>query len=209
MLRIGLAKGRISDDARGLLINLGFDVCDMDQSRKLIFVNTDASIHLVMLKAADIPLFVHDGSLDLGILGKDSVLESGMDVYELYNLGFSKCRLCIAGPKERRLLKNGIRVATKYPEITKRIMKKRNIEATIIQLSGSIELAPLIELSDIIVDLVQSGQTLKENNLEIYETVLEISATVIANQASYLANKVEIARFISVCEELEVLSEAI
>jgi ATP phosphoribosyltransferase len=162
-----------------------------------------------LLKAADIPLFVQDGSLDLGILGKDSVLESGMDDCEIYRLSFSKCRLCIAGPKERVLLNNGIRVATKYPEITKQIMKKRNIDATIIQLSGSLELAPLIKLSDVIVDLVQSGQTLRENDLEVYETLMDISATVIANCKSRRTKKIEIALFLGVCAKLEVLSEAI
>lgn len=209
MLKIGLAKGRISEDARDMLEGLGFDVNDIHRSRKLIFESSDGTIRLVLLKAVDIPLFVHDGSLDLGILGMDSVLESGKDVREVMRLDFSRCRLCIAGPKERIPLRDGIRVATKYPGLTKQIMAMKNIDATIISLSGSIELAPLIKLSDIIVDLVQSGKTLMENDLEIYETLVDISATVIANPGSTVLKKTEVARFLKICGQMEALSEAI
>lgn len=209
MLKIGLAKGRISEDARDMLERLGFDVNDIHRSRKLIFESSDGTIRLVLLKAVDIPLFVHDGSLDLGILGMDSVLESGKDVREVMRLDFSRCRLCIAGPKERIPLRDGIRVATKYPGLTKQIMAMKNIDATIISLSGSIELAPLIKLSDIIVDLVQSGKTLMENDLEIYETLVDISATVIANPGSTVLKKTEVARFLKICGQMEALSEAI
>ncbi len=209
MLKIGLAKGRISEDARSMLARLGFDVDDIHRSRKLIFDSNDGAIRLVLLKAVDIPLFVHDGSLDLGILGMDSVLESGRDVREVMRLDFSRCRLCMAGPKERVPLRDGIRVATKYPDLTRKIMAMKNVDATIISLSGSIELAPLIKLSDIIVDLVQSGKTLKENDLEIYETLMEISATVIANPGSTVLKKNEVNRFLDICSQMEGLSEAI
>ena len=200
MIKFGVAKGRITKDAKELLMELGFDMEEVSSSRKLIIYNQNQTISLILLKAGDIPLYVAKGAVDLGLVGKDTVLENDMDVYELAELKFAKCTLCVAGPKNKVQLKNGIRIATKYPGLTRKFTQKRGIDVEIITLAGSIELAPLIQLSDCIVDLVQTGETLKENNLIVYEEILSIAPMIIANKASYRTKFREIEQFMTTCE---------
>jgi ATP phosphoribosyltransferase len=200
MLKFAIAKGRITKDSKELLTCCGFDMEEVNSSRKLILYNADETISLILLKAGDIPLYVANGAVDIGLVGKDTVLENDLDVYELTELDFAKCTLCVAGPKEKVALNNGIRIATKYPELTKKFTKRRGIVAEIITLSGSIELAPLIHLSDCIVDLVQTGETLRENDLIVYEEILSIAPMIIANKVSYRTKSSEVDAFINICE---------
>lgn len=200
MLKFAIAKGRITKDSKELLTCCGFDMEEVNSSRKLILYNADETISLILLKAGDIPLYVANGAVDIGLVGKDTVLENDLDVYELTELDFAKCTLCVAGPKEKVSLKNGVRIATKYPELTKKFTKRRGIVAEIIALSGSIELAPLIHLSDCIVDLVQTGETLRENDLIVYEEILSIAPMIIANKVSYRTKSSEVDAFINICE---------
>lgn len=200
MLKFAIAKGRITKDSKELLTRLGFDMTEVNTSRKLILYNLDQTISLILLKAGDIPLYVANGAVDVGLVGKDTVLENDLDVYELIELNFANCTLCVAGPVERVTLKNGVKIATKYPLLTKRFTQRRGIEAEIITLSGSIELAPLINLSDCIVDLVQTGETLRENNLVVYEEILKIAPMIIANKVSYRTKSDEVTAFMTTCE---------
>lgn len=200
MIKLALAKGRITQDALPLLEALGFDPGVVTASRKLILTNEKEDVALVFLKPSDIPLYVSQGAVDLGIVGKDTVLENDLELYELLSMDMAKCAMCLAGPKEKKPMVNGIRIATKYPRITNRFLEELGVTGEIIPLSGSVELAPLIDLSDVIVDLVQTGQTLKENGLEVYEVILDISAMLIANKVSYKTKADGILKFLKVCE---------
>lgn len=200
MIKFAVAKGRITKDAKELLRDLAFDMEEVLSSRKLISYNHNQTISLILLKASDIPLYVANGAIDLGLVGKDTVLENDLEVYELAELNFAKCTLCVAGLRDKVELKNGIRIATKYPGLTKKFAQRRGIEVEIITLAGSIELAPLIQLSDCIVDLVQTGDTLRENDLIIYEEILNIAPMIIANKVSYRTKFQEMEEFMTICE---------
>ena len=190
MLTIALSKGRIAEQAIELLERAGYD-CNAakEKSRKLILEDEKTGLRFIMAKPADVPTYVEYGAADLGVVGKDTLLEEGRQLYEVIDLGFGKCRMCVAGPKE---LKDGKldsipnkRVGTKYPNITRAYfegVKKESVE--IIKLNGSVELAPLIGLSEVIVDIVESGRTLYENGLDVIETVADISARVVVNRVS-------------------------
>ena len=146
-----------------------------------------------------LPIFF-GGAVDIGVVGKDTVLECDLEVYELLELNFSKCQLCLAGPKGGTPLFQNIKIATKYPNMTKRFIKQRGIQAEIIPLSGSIEIAPLIGLSDVIVDLVQTGRTLVENNLEVYEVLMDIAPMLIANKVRYRTKEAVLMDIITIFE---------
>ena len=195
-----MAKGRITEDAADLLKALAFDLEEIKRSRKLIILNEPKTIALVLLKAGDIPRYVFGGAVDIGVVGKDTVLECDLEVYELLELNFSKCQLCLAGPKGGTPLFQNIKIATKYPNMTKRFIKQRGIQAEIIPLSGSIEIAPLIGLSDVIVDLVQTGRTLVENNLEVYEVLMDIAPMLIANKVRYRTKEAVLMDIITIFE---------
>lgn len=205
MIRIAIAKGRIAKETKGLIEASGFDLDEVFQSRKLRLQNDVGTYELILLKAADIPLYVQEGAVDVGIVGKDTVIESNHAVYELCELDLAFCKLCLAGPKEPAKLQDGVKVATKYPRLTQQFLNERGIKAEIITLSGSIEIAPLINLSEYIVDLVQTGDTLRENDLVVYETFLKIRPLVIANPISYRTKAEEVRRFIKICERYEVI----
>ena len=190
MLTIALPKGRLADQTLDLMEKAGYDVsAARDKSRKLILEDKDAGLRFILSKPSDVPTYVEYGAADLGVVGKDTLLEEGRQLYEVIDLGFGKCRMCVAGPKE---LKDGKldsipnkRVGTKYPNITRAYFeggKKESVE--IIKLNGSVELAPLIGLSEVIVDIVESGRTLYENGLDVIETVADISARVVVNRVS-------------------------
>ena len=195
-----MAKGRITEDAADLLTALAFDMQEIKRSRKLIILNETQTVSLILLKAGDIPRYVLGGAVDIGVVGKDTVLECDLEVYELVELNFSKCQLCLAGPKGGTPLFQNIKIATKYPNMTKRFIKQRGIQAEIIPLSGSIEIAPLIGLSDVIVDLVQTGRTLVENNLEVYEVLMDIAPMLIANKVRYRTKEAALMAIITIFE---------
>ena len=190
-LTFALTKGRLAKKTLELLEQIGITCEEMKDpdSRKLIFVNEDLKIRFFLAKGPDVPTYVEYGAADIGVVGKDTIVEEGRKFYEVLDLGFGKCRMCVCGPKEAKALLGGqelIRVATKYPNIAKDYFyNQRNQTVEIIKLNGSIELAPILNMSDVIVDIVETGTTLKENNLEVLTEFVNISARFIANKAAY------------------------
>ena len=210
MLTIALSKGRLADQAIELLEKAGYDcTAAKEKSRKLILEDPTTGLRFILAKPTDVPTYVEYGAADLGVVGKDTLLEAGRQLYEVIDLGFGKCRMCVAGPKNLKdgkfdLIPNK-RIATKYPNITRSYfegVKKESVE--IIKLNGSIELAPLIGLADVIVDIVESGRTLVENGLDVIETVADISARVVVNRVSMKMKSDEIRPMI---EKLKVQVE--
>ncbi|MPW25359.1 ATP phosphoribosyltransferase [Alkalibaculum sp. M08DMB] len=185
-LNIALAKGRLASKAIELLISCGYSFKDYcKESRKLIFEDEINNIKITLVKSPDVPVYVENGAADIGIVGKDILLENKYNVYELLNLNVGKCNMCIAGFKDKIPdYSKKVVVGTKYPNITKNHFSQLNILTDIVKLNGSVELAPIVGLSDIIVDIVESGNTLKENGLVVHENILEISARLIANKVT-------------------------
>ncbi len=202
MLVIALAKGRMLNNSVALLADAGVRFMeDVERSRKLIFDSEDGRHRVVLVKPADVPTYVEYGAADAGIVGLDVVLESGADLVQPLTLDFARCRLAVAAPRGVTLGASEnptVRVATKYPRIAMEYFNARGIPVEIIYLSGSIELAPLLGLSDRIVDLVESGRTLKENGLEVVEVIVESSARLVVNRASYQTKRDDILKFIDV-----------
>lgn len=170
-------------------------------TRKLIFVNEELKLRFFLAKAPDVPTYVEYGAADVGIVGKDTILEEGRRMYEVLDLGYGKCRMCVCGPESaRELLKHQelIRVATKYPHIAKDYFYNRKHQTVeIIKLNGSIELAPIVGLSEVIVDIVETGSTLKENGLKVLEEVCPLSARMVVNQVSMKMENERIGKVIS------------
>ena len=189
-LTFALAKGRLAKKSLALFEQIGISMDEMKDpdTRKLIFVNEDLKIKMFLAKASDVPTYVEYGAADIGIVGRDTILEEGRKVHEVLDLGYGKCRMCICGPKEAEdLLKHHelIRVATKYPNIAKDYFyNKKHQTVEIVKLNGSIELAPIVGLSEVIVDIVETGSTLKENGLVVLEEVCPLSARMIVNPVS-------------------------
>lgn len=188
-LNIALSKGRLTDMSVELFENLGFDCTELKgSSRKLIITDEKNRIRFFLAKPADVPTYVEYGAADLGIVGRDTLLEESRNLYEVLNLGFSACKMVVAGPAElagKLDMLNNKRVGTKYPRIAREYFEgKRRESVEIIKLSGSVELAPLVGLSEVIVDLVESGRTLKENGLVILDTIADISARLVVNRVS-------------------------
>ncbi len=186
MFTVALPKGRLGDEVCRL-----FTACDYDcrgvkaDDRRLVSFDESGRVRYLLVKPSDVAIYVERGAADVGICGKDTLLEGENDVYELMDLGFGKCRMCVAAPAGfREDFTAPLRVATKYPAVAKAFYAAKSREIDIIKLNGSIELAPILGLADVIVDLVETGATLKQNHLEIIETVLPISARLIANKAS-------------------------
>ena len=185
-LNIALPKGRLGDKAYGLLAQAGYGAAeDYNATRKLVVENPEAGVRYFLVKPSDVAIYVEHGAADIGIVGKDILTESGADVYELLDTGLGKCRMCVAGPRtftddESRAL----RVATKFVNIARDHYERRGRDIDIIKLNGSIELAPILGLSDVIVDIVETGTTLRENDLTVLEEFMPISARFIANKAS-------------------------
>ena len=187
MINIALPKGRLGEKAYTLLKNAGFP-CDSieDPGRKLIFENPQAGVRYFWVKPSDVAIYVERGAADLGIVGKDILLEYSPGVYELLDLKMGKCRMAVAAPKNFREPRGStLRVATKFPNIARRHYAGKNRDIDIIHLNGSIEIAPILGLSHVIVDIVETGKTLVENDLEVVEEILPISARLIANVANY------------------------
>ena len=187
MLNIALPKGRLGEKVYNLLKAAGY-ACPAieDPGRKLIFENSETGMRYFWVKPSDVAIYVERGAADLGIAGKDILLEYRPEVYELLDLGLGKCRMAVAGPKSfRDHPGRALRIATKFPHIAAKYYAGLGRDIDIIKLNGSIEIAPILGLSDVIVDIVETGKTLKENDLEVMETIVPISARLIANQAAY------------------------
>ncbi len=188
-LSIALSKGRLEEITFDKFQKMGLTFLDYSpKSRKLIFINEQYKIKVVLVKSGDVTTYVEQGACDVGIIGKDNLLENKPDVYEIMDLGFGKCKFAVASLKERKPVENRvIRVATKYPHVTQDYFYKKGEGVEIIYLSGSVELAPIMGLSDVIVDIVETGTTIKENGLEVIEDICPISARLIANRVSFKA----------------------
>ena len=187
MLTIALSKGRILDQTLPLLEKAGLSVSKKElESRKLILDTNLADIKVIVIRASDVPVFVQHGAADLGIAGKDVLLEHGADgVFELLDLGISKCRLMVASKENQNLNKSTLKVATKYVKSAKKYFFSKGQQVEVIKLSGAMELAPIVGLSDCIVDLVDTGNTLKANNLIPLELICDISSRLIVNSAAF------------------------
>ena len=188
-LTIALAKGRLAEISMDLFLQIGLDCSEMkEKSRKLIFTDEANKIKFILVKASDVPTYVEYGAADIGIVGKDTLLEEGRNLYEMINLGFGACRMCVCGPTDmgdKLDTINNLRVASKFTNIARNYFfreKGRTVE--IIKLNGSVELAPLTGLSEVIVDIVESGKTLAENGLEVLEEICPISARFVVNRVS-------------------------
>ncbi|HKL12323.1 MAG TPA: ATP phosphoribosyltransferase [Halanaerobiales bacterium] len=200
-IRIAMAKGRLAKQAVKLFRAADINIPeDMLSSRKLIFSLPEENLEIVLVKPADVPIYVEYGTADLGIVGKDTLLEENRDLYEVLDLQFGKCRFALAGlpGKKESLLQR--KVATKYPDFTRRYFRSKGEPVEIIKLNGSIELAPLTGLADTILDIVQTGRTLKENGLVVYENIRQLSARLVVNKVSMKTSQVEITKIIDALE---------
>ena len=211
-LTFALGKGRLANKTLETFEKIGITCEEMKDknTRKLIFVNEELKLRFFLAKGPDVPTYVEYGAADIGIVGKDTILEEARNIYEVLDLGFGKCRMCICGPKEsKELLQHHelIRVATKYPRIAKDYFyNKKHQTVEIIKLNGSIELAPIVGLAEVICDIVETGSTLRENGLEVLEVVCPLSARMVVNQVSM---KMEHERITKLITDLKsVLKEA-
>jgi len=197
-LTIALTKGRILKETLPLLAEAGIvPLEDIASSRKLIFDTTQADVRLVVLRGSDVPTYVRHGAADIGVSGKDVLLEyGGADLYEPLDLGIARCRLMTAGLKNRPLPRSRVRVATKFVNIAKQHFAERGIQADIIKLYGAMELAPLMDLADLIVDIVDTGNTLRANGMEPLELIADISSRLVVNKAAMKCKHERVQRVI-------------
>lgn len=203
-LRIALTKGRLEKDTVALFEKLGMDCTAVhNKGRQLILPIGDGSIEVVLAKAADVITYVEHGVCDMGVVGKDTIMENGSRFYEVLDLGFGRCRFALAGPKGKDFYEGFSEktVASKYPNVTRAFFESKAMDVRVIKIEGSVELAPLLGLSDAIVDIVETGSTLRENGLEVKETVADISARLIVNTASMKLRKQEIESLSAKMEE--------
>ena len=205
-LTFALAKGRLAKKTLELLEEIGITCEEMKDkdTRKLIFVNEELKLKFFLAKAGDVPTYVEYGAADIGVVGKDTILEEGRNILEVVDLGIGKCRMCVCGPDSAKdLLKHHemIRVASKYPNIAKDYFyNKKHQTVEIIKLNGSVELAPIVGLSEVIVDIVETGSTLRENGLDVLEEICPLSARMVVNQVSM---KMENERIMKLIKELK------
>ncbi len=194
MISVALPKGRLGESVYSLFDKCGYSVDpSLFSSRSLMFVNAEKGIRYFWVKPSDVPVYVERGVADLGIAGTDVLRERGSDLYELLDLKKGRCRLCVAAPAEWKDDGNRVlRVATKYPRLSKEYYLSLGREIDIIKLNGSIEIAPLLHLSDVIVDIVETGTTLRENGLEVRNTVMDISAMLVSGKPSFFFHRDEI-----------------
>jgi len=185
-ITIALSKGRLAEDTIEILENIGIDCSPLKiKSRKLIFGDLSGNYKFIFVKPTDVPTYVEHGVADIGVCGKDTILESECNIYELLDLGLGKCRLAIAGYKGTDFInRNNLRVATKYVNCAKQYFSKKQQNIEIIKLNGSVELGPVIGLSDVILDIVESGKTLAENDLTVLDEICQISARLVVNKVS-------------------------
>ena len=199
MIRLALTKGRLEKKVVELLEGMGYDTVNLqDKGRKLIIQLPDAGLEIVLVKSADVITYVERGACDAGVVGKDTIMETGGAYYEVLDLGFGKCGFALAAKKGADFWGgfNVKRIATKYPNVARKFFEQKTINVDIIKIEGSVELAPLIGLADGIVDIVETGATLKANGLEVIEEISQVSARLIVNTASMKLKKAELDRFI-------------
>ena len=202
IVKIAIAKGRTENQAINLLEKAGID-CDIlkEKSRKLIFTISDNGLEIILLKAVDVPTYVERGVVDMGIVGKDVIMEQGKQLYEVVDLKFGKCKISVAGKPDGLNGKKHLRVATKYPNVAAQYFASKGQFVEIIRQEGSVELAPLVGLSDIIVDIVETGNTLRENGLVVLEDIADISARLVVNKVSLKTKKSRISSLINIIFE--------
>lgn len=206
MLNIALPKGRLGEKVYFMFEKAGYECPEIkENSRKLIFKNEKLGISFFWVKPSDVSIYVERGSADIGVAGKDILLENEPDVYELLDLKIGKCRMAVAAKRDFHDNKQKtLKVATKFVNIANRYYESVGREIDIIKINGSVELAPILNLSDVIVDIVETGTTLKENNLEVKTEIFPISARLIANKASYKFNMQEIEKIVkSIADQVE------
>lgn len=209
-ITFALAKGRLAKKAMEILEQIGITCEEMkdEKTRKLIFVNEELGLKFFLAKASDVPTYVEYGAADVGIVGRDTLLEEGRKLYEVFDLGIGKCKMCVCGPESARELLNSheqIRVASKYPHIAKNYFyNEKHQTVEIIKLNGSVELAPIVGLSEVIVDIVETGATLRENGLTVLEEICELSARMVVNQVSM---KMENERITQIIDKLRHLQD--
>ncbi len=202
-LTFALGKGRLANQTLETFEKIGITCEEMKdkKTRKLIFVNEEYKLRFFLAKGPDVPTYVEYGAADIGIVGKDTILEEGRNIYEVLDLGFGKCRMCVCGPKDAKELlqhREQIRVATKYPKIAKDFFyNKKHQTVEIIKLNGSVELAPIVGLSEVIVDIVETGSTLKANGLTVLEEICDLSARMVVNQVSLKMEHERITKLIT------------
>ena len=201
-INVALPKGRLGERVYELFEAAGYECPSIrEENRKLTFENPEKGIRYFWVKPSDVAVYVERGAADVGVAGKDILLEYRPDVYELADLGIGVCRMCVAGPRNFRDVRDRtLRVATKFPRIAREYYSARSREIDIIELNGSIELAPILGLSDVIVDIVETGTTLKENNLEPKEVIVPISARFIANKVGY---KFKYSEITTLCSRID------
>mgnify|MGYP002796300734 FL=1 len=195
MLNVALPKGRLGEKVYRMLERAGYSCEDLlKDTRKLVFTDETSGVSYFWVKPSDVTVYVEHGVADIGVAGKDIIEESGADVYELLDLNIGRCRMCVASVNGfREDIARPLRVATKFPRVAERYFSARNRDIEVIKLYGSIELAPILGLSDVIVDIVETGTTLKENNMGVISEIFPISARLIANKARYKFKRQEIA----------------
>lgn len=203
-LRIALTKGRLEKDTVGLLESLGFDCTEVhEKGRKLILSIPDANLEVVLAKAADVITYVDRGVCDMGVVGKDTIMEMPGKFFEIVNLGFGKCKFALAAKKGVDFYEGfGVKtIATKYPNVARTFFEAKGMDVEIVKIEGSVELAPLLDLSDGIVDIVETGTTLKENGLEVKEDIAPIAARLIVNTVSMKMRQQEIESLVEKIEK--------
>lgn len=214
-ITVALAKGRLAEKAMEMFEKIGISCEEMKDktSRKLIFSNEELGIRFFLSKTSDVPTYVEYGAADIGIVGRDTILEEGRQLYEVLDLKMGKCKMCVCGPAAAaELLKHHekIRVATKYPNIAKDYFyNKKHQTVEIIKLNGSIELAPIVGLSEVIVDIVETGTTLRENGLEVLEEICDLSAKMVVNRVSMKRENKRISQIIKDISEKVLYNEIV
>lgn len=206
MLNVALPKGRLGEKVYNMFEKAGFECPSIkENNRKLIFENPERQVRYFWVKPSDVAIYVERGAADIGVAGKDILLEYEPDVYELLDLDIGKCRMAVAAPKGFRDDRSKtLRVATKFSNIAQNYYAGQGRDIDIIHLNGSIEIAPILKLSDVIVDIVETGTTLKENNLEVFETVVPISARLIANKSGYRFKNEQIQKIVkAISQEMQ------
>jgi ATP phosphoribosyltransferase len=207
-LTVALSKGRIMDDTLKLLVQAGIPVPDdIESSRKLILESPNGEIRFILAKPVDVPTYVEYGVADLGIVGKDVLVEAERDLYELLDLGIGRCKMAIAGPPEALSHYAMPRVASKYPRIATEYFRNRGQQVEVIFLNGSVELAPLIGLAERIVDVVETGRTLRENGLVVQENIMDISTRLVANRMSFRLKSEAIDEFVQRLRDVVIKEE--
>jgi ATP phosphoribosyltransferase len=193
-LRIALTKGRLEDSTVDLFEKIGYNCSAVRNKGRKLILPVGEGLEVVLAKAADVITYVEHGACDLGVVGKDTILEKGGSFYEVLDLGFGKCRFALAGPKNSDFFSgySAKTIATKYPSVARNYFESKAMDVRIIKIEGSVELAPLLGLADAIVDLVETGTTLRENGLAVIETICDVSARLIVNAASMKLRKPEI-----------------